>query len=673
MIISTPVSQVSRILKTAAPKLAKLHIHTVEDLLNHLPSRYQDFSLISPIGNVQEGETVTVRGKVIEIKNQYLPRRLTLQKATVEDETGQIYISWFNQPYIVKNLPVGSQVSLAGTVTLFGSKKQLQSPEYEKYEEGEETYHTGKLIPVYPTTQGLSSKLLRKQIALLLPEVSQIPDFIPENILASYKLTPMSETLSHIHFPTNYDAAEEGRKRLAFNEVFLFYLAGLKRREMWEKSGEGLKLEVDKHQKEYEKVLQSLPFTLTASQLQSLEHIKTDISSGKAMNRLLQGDVGSGKTIVAGLSAYLAIKNGFQVLLLAPTQILATQHYNTLLNILSPFGITISLNTSNSKETRSDKADIYIGTHALLHHKLNLDQLGLVIIDEQQRFGVKQRSALKDKGQNPHLLTMTATPIPRTIALTIYGDLDVSYLSDMPKGRKIIKTWLVPNEKREAGYTWIEKEIKENTSQVFIICPFIEESENLTTVKAATKEFERLKKDVFPHLKLALLHGKQKAAEKDEILKDFKEKKYDILVATPVVEVGIDIPNATIMVIEAAERFGLSQLHQLRGRVGRGEKQSYCLLFTEATNEKTKERLASLEHIHNGSELAELDLKLRGVGDIYGTAQHGSVSFRYTNLTDTETIQHAQLAAKDIYKELSKYPHLQERVEKITQSTISPD
>ena len=412
-----------------------------------------------------------------------------------------------------------------------------------------------------------------------------------------------------------------------------------------------------------------------------------DLQSGRAMNRLLQGDVGSGKTIVATAGMYLAYLNGYQSVLLAPTEILAQQHFATVSKLLAPLGVKIELITgstkheSRSKQTHdssliihnSSQPNIFIGTHALLRENVTFNNLGLIVIDEQQRFGVKQRAVLREKGENPHLLTMTATPIPRTIALTMYGDLDVSYLNEMPKGRKVVKTWLVSEEKRLSSYDWMKKEILETDSQVFIVCPFIEESENMTTVKAATKEFEYLSKEVFPDLKLALLHGRQKAKEKDEILKDFKEKKYHILIATPVVEVGIDIPNATVIVIEAAERFGLSQLHQLRGRVGRSDKQSYCLLFTESKNPQTRERLKALETIHSGSDLAELDLKLRGAGEMYGIAQHGRASFRFASFSDSESIAKAQSEARALYPNLHQYPLLQAKIQERINITISPD
>jgi ATP-dependent DNA helicase RecG len=357
---------------------------------------------------------------------------------------------------------------------------------------------------------------------------------------------------------------------------------------------------------------------------------------------------------------------------MAPTEILANQHFETLKKLFSPFKVKVELLTGSTKKI-DDKFDILIGTHALVYKKAKFKKLGLIVIDEQQRFGVEQRGILRAKGDNPHLLTMTATPIPRTVALTMYGDLDLSILDEMPKERLRVKTWLVPPVKRNGAYNWIEKQIIESKDQVFIVCPFIEESESMLTVKAATKEFERLKKEVFPKLKLGLLHGKMKAKEKDEILNKFREGKIDILVSTPVVEVGIDIKNASVMLIEEAERFGLAQLHQLRGRVGRGTKQSYCLLFTESKNEQTLERLKALETIYSGAVLAELDLKLRGPGQIYGTSQHGVPQLKVASFSDFDLIEKTKKEAEKIYPEIDKYKELKQKIEELSSSQVSPD
>jgi ATP-dependent DNA helicase RecG len=390
------------------------------------------------------------------------------------------------------------------------------------------------------------------------------------------------------------------------------------------------------------------------------------------MNRLLEGDVGSGKTVVSAIAMFLSHLNGFQSVLMAPTEILAQQHYRTISQLLEPSKIRVGFATGSQK-TKIKDCDVLVGTHAVLQKGISFDKLGLVVIDEQQRFGVEQRALIRSKGKNPHLLTMTATPIPRTIALTLYGDLDLSILDEMPHGRKQIKTWLVPSKKRESAYAWIEKQIKNTKSQVFIVCPFIEESETMQTVRAASKEFENLQKNIFKKLRLGLLHGKMKAKEKDAVLGKFRNGEIDILVATPVVEVGIDIPNATIIVIEASERFGLSQLHQLRGRVGRGDKQSYCLLFTESKNPMTLERLKAMEKHNVGAELAELDLRLRGPGEIYGTMQHGRKMLKIASFSDFHLIQKVRKEAEKIFPDLKKYPLLSEKLKTINLKQVSQD
>lgn len=476
--------------------------------------------------------------------------------------------------------------------------------------------------------------------------------------------------------------ASLARERLAFDELFLMQIAAKKRRAQWQERQLGIQFEVKKYQKQIEDCINSLPFTLTGAQKNAIEKIESDFQKTTPMNRLLQGDVGSGKTIVAAISMYIAYLNGYQSVLMAPTEILAQQHYKTITKLLEPLGINVDIRTgsnkgkggsANGKNKKESTPDILIGTHAVLSDKIIFNKLGLVVIDEQQRFGVEQRSTIRQKGDNPHLLTMTATPIPRTVALTMYGDLDLSYINEMPHGRKEIKTWLVPPEKRNGAYDWIRKQINETHSQVFIVCPFIEPSETMQTVKAVNQEFERLRKDIYPDLKLGLLHGRQKAKEKSETLQKFRNGDFDILVATPVVEVGIDIPNATVIMIEAAERFGLAQLHQLRGRVGRGDKQSYCLLFTDSKNAQTSTRLKAMETSHSGAELAELDLKIRGSGDLYGTAQHGIPKLKAATFSDTTLIQKAKSAADEIFSTLSDYPSLNNYLDQTTSSNISPD
>jgi ATP-dependent DNA helicase RecG len=669
--LKTNIRSLGGIYKRYASPLEKLGIINLEDFLYHIPNRYDDYTLISKIANVQPGEVVTIRGKVTEIKNQYTRSRFTIQKAKVKDETGEIDIVWFNQPYLTRSITDGDSISISGKVDFKAGKLQIGSPDYEI---GEDNFiHTGRLVPVYPETKGISSKWIRRQTFKILNENGEeLIDFLPDEIRNKNQLDGLLDALHKVHFPQNIDEVSISKKRLGFDELFITQLAANQRRVDWDKELKSEAFEINKFRKQTDKFIKNLPFELTDAQKRTVEEIFFDLSKDKPMNRLLEGDVGSGKTVVAAISMYLGHLNGFQSVLMAPTEILATQHHKTITNLLSPFGIKIGFSTGSKKESL-DKFDVLVGTHAVLNQKVNYEKLGLIIIDEQQRFGVEQRGILRKKGKNPHVLTMTATPIPRTIALTMYGDLDLSILDEMPKGRKEIKTWLVPNAKRNGAYDWIKKQIDDNGSQVFIICPFIEESETLQTIKAATKEFEHLKKDVFKKYKLALLHGKQKPKEKNEILTDFKNQKYDILVATPVVEVGIDIPNADIILIEAAERFGLSQLHQLRGRVGRNDRQAYCLLFTESQTPQTLERLKAMEQTNIGAELAELDLKLRGPGEIYGTKQSGRNYLKVASFSDFELIEVTKNEAKRFIKDLEKYPKLKEKVEEKNIKEVSPD
>ncbi len=675
----TPIIEAGRIFKMYASRLEKLGIVNLEDFLYHVPFRYENFALVSKIGHLQLGEAVTIEGTVLSIKNEFTRRFKKIQKATVVDETGSIDLIWFNQPYLTKYIQINDQLSLSGTVKKFGSQKILESPEYEILQGENPPIHTGRIVPIYPETRGISSKWLRRQTYKLLQDESQLAEFLPPEFLAKHGLLQLSTALKEVHFPTTFEYARRARERLAFDELLILQLAAIYRRSLWSTQliGNPFRINAEKN----EAFISSLPFALTTAQLRAVEDITKDISAKKPMNRLLQGDVGSGKTVVSAIAIYIAHLNGFQSVMLAPTDILAQQHFASLSNLLQPFGITVDLLTGSNKQAikKTNKNDkrlrtpVLVGTHALLSEKIQFENLGLVVIDEQQRFGVEQRSIIREKGNNPHVLTMTATPIPRTVALTLYGDLDLTYLDEMPKGRRTIKTWLVPQDKRDAAYDWIRKEITSLKSQVFIICPFIEESETMVTIKAATKEFEHLKTNIFPDLKLGMLHGKLKAKEKEAVLQGFKEKKFDILVATPVVEVGIDIPNATVIVIEAAERFGLAQLHQLRGRVGRGEKQSYCLLFTETKNEQTTKRLKSMETMHVGAELAELDLQLRGPGELYGTLQSGVKQLKIASFSDVQLIEKARKGAEELFPKLSDEPRLKERLAETMKNAISPD
>ncbi len=672
----TPLSTLGPIFRMKRKILSKVGLETVEDFLLYIPFRYEQNLLVSKIRALQFGEQATIQGKVISTANIYTRRRsLTIQTVTIEDATEKIDAIFFNQKFILSNIHEGDLVSFAGRVDKFGGKKTLAVRSYEVLSKpNSEAIHTTGLVPVYSETRGLFSKWIRNRIRGLLDQV-QIEEYLPESVRTQNNLVDLSIALHNIHFPKTLEEVEKARIRLSFDELLIKHTAALIRKKEWEKKEKAIPFDVISHKLQVNKFIKDLPFELTKSQNRAIDEIFKDLSKKTPMNRLLEGDVGSGKTVVATIAAYVAFLNGFQAAFMAPTEILANQHFATVKSILAPFGVKLELFTSSEKRRAKDTGtfDIAIGTHSLIDSRVKFKNLGFVIIDEQQRFGVEQRAVLREKGENPHLLTMTATPIPRTIFLTIYSDLALSVLDEMPKGRKEIKTWVVPEEKRGKGYRWIYEKIQSEKSQVFIVCPFIEPSETLITVKAAKEEFERLQKEIFPNFKLGLIHGKLKASEKISVMEKFRDGLIDILVATPVIEVGIDIPNADIMLIEAAERFGLAQLHQMRGRVGRGDKQSYCFLFTEAKNENTRKRLRYLQTINNGPELAEVDLKLRGPGDMFGTAQHGLPDLKIASLSDLPTIERARASAEHLFDKLNKYPSLKQKIEEADIPKISRD
>lgn len=680
MDLNTPVGELGLTFRLKKSALARLNIITLEDLLFHLPFRYEDFTNVVKIRALKIGEQSVIRGRVIDIKNEYTKKRFVLQKAKIEDSSGTVECTWFNQTYITRIIHPGDEIGLVGKLDFFGKKPTFQVKEYEVLS-SESGLHTTGFVPVYNETKGLSSKWLRNRIFdILSNKKGAIHEYLPKKELSKLKFDDLFTSLNTCHFPQDLKSAQLARNRLAFDELLLSHLAALKRRREWEEKNKGVPFQTSNYEQQTTNFINSLPFELTDGQKKALEDIKTDLQRDIPMNRLLEGDVGSGKTVVAAIAMYISHLNSFQSVLMAPTEILANQHFITISKLFEPLGISVGLLTGSTKKnsqlsTPNSQFSILVGTHALIQKNVNFEKLGLVVIDEQQRFGVEQRSILREKGTNPHFLTMTATPIPRTILLAVYKDLDISLLNELPKGRQKIKTWLVPNKKREKAYGWIEKQIVDSNynDQAFIVCPFIEESESMDTVKAAKSEFERLQKEDLKGLKLGLLHGKMTGKEKDQVLTDFKNKKTHVLVATPVVEVGIDIPDATIMVIEAAERFGLSQLHQLRGRVGRGDKQSFCLLFTESETEIVTKRLSFMETSHSGFELAELDLKLRGGGDLFGTRQHGAGGMKIADFSDFELVEKAKDEAEFLIKDLMQNPELLEKVESVSQKLVHPD
>ncbi|MDP3994297.1 MAG: ATP-dependent DNA helicase RecG [bacterium] len=635
-------------------RLQKLGVDTIEDLLLHVPHRYLDFRQSTNINRVQIGDSVTVKGKIISIKNQYTRTGKKFQIARIRDDSGEIGVVWFNQPFLIQSIFPDDVVSLSGKVDWFGREKAFISPEHEKLMNGKKTVHTGRLVPIYTETSGISSKWLRSKINLAYGYCKgKIDEYLPAKTKNNLSLFDLEKAIKLIHFPKSPVDAQRAKERLAFDELLMLQLKNASQRISWQKNIPSNKLEF--RPTDIDKFTNSLPFILTNSQNIAKNEILNDLKGSYPMNRLLEGDVGSGKTVVAACAAFVSFINGCQSVFMAPTQILARQHFNTLNTLLQPFKVRVSLITSDIKEEELGRCDIFVGTHSLINTKINYDKVGLVVIDEQHKFGVKQRDSLiKNSGKNrivPHVLTMTATPIPRTVALAFYGDLSLSIIDELPKGRQSITTWIIPPGKRADAFQWIKKQILDLGSQIYVVCPLIEESsvETMQSVKAVTKQYVEIV-DTFPNLKVGLLHGKQKSKEKEQMLDNFRKGKINILVATPVVEVGLDVPQATIMVIEGADRFGLAQLHQLRGRVGRGDKKSYCLLFSESNSEKVVCRLNALQKHSSGFKLAEMDLKLRGPGEVFGLKQHGIPNLKIASWQDTALIKKAKNVAEQAFE-----------------------
>ncbi len=662
-------------------RLKRLDIKTIRDLLYHFPFRYEDFSKPQKVKDLVANSKTSISGEIFQISDIRTKAGKRLTKAVVVDKSGSIEAVWFNQPYLARTLKKGTKIGLAGKVEPFGGRITLVSPEFEILNKGRKTIHTAGLVPVYPETTKVSSKWLRAKIKNLLGRLPLLggAEFIPETYLRRYQFPTWDKAIKAIHFPKSLSEAKKAQTRFAFEELLLFNLRTLKQRNAWKRKKLPINFAYEKHKNEVNQFIQELPFELTNAQKRVVQEVLTDLEKEEPMNRLLEGDVGSGKTVVAAIAAYLAYLAGARTIFMAPTEVLVDQHFQTLKTLLEPKGVKIAIHTGAKKVKKGDYFDLWVGTHALFYRNPNFEDAGLVIIDEQHRFGVEQRAKLLKKARGarvPHLLTLTATPIPRTLALTVYGDLDLSILDELPPGRKRVKTFVVPSEKRKPGYEWIHKKVKAG-DQAFVICPLIEESikESMRQVRAATAECKKLQK-LFPDLKLGLLHGRLKSKEKESTLGQFRSGKTHILVSTPVVEVGIDVPGATIMVVEAAERFGLASLHQLRGRVGRGEKESYCFFFTEDKNPNTLKRLKTLEKYSNGFELAELDLKMRGPGEIYGTRQHGLTELKIADLTDAKMLKISRDAALEIIKNnagLVNNPPLAEELKRFSSTLVEPN
>ncbi|MDM8518496.1 ATP-dependent DNA helicase RecG [Anaerolineales bacterium HSG6] len=675
--LDSPVTRLPGIKTVTAKKLTNLNIETVGDFLQLHPRRYDDYRSLKTLNRLKYGEEVTVIGHVWETRKRELSRNRTMTIAVISDGTATIEVTWFNQPWLLNKLRQGMQIVVSGKVNEYLGRLNFQSPDWEELDKN--LIHTGRIVPIYPLTSGITAKWLRNQIKRTLDYWGpRLTDSLPEDTVTRLKMLSINEAVRHLHFPDDWANLEAARRRLAFDELLLIQLAVLRQRQLWKAElGQPVKIETGV----VDKFLGALPFTLTNSQRKVINEIMADLQLNTPMNRLLQGDVGAGKTVVALAAMVFAALDGGQTAILAPTEILAEQHHVGMKGLLEQIGnklgrsfnIEILTGSTKAKERQelakrleSGEIDILVGTHAIIQKGVKFKSLRLAVVDEQHRFGVEQRANLRRKGDNPHLLVMTATPIPRTLALTIYGDLDVSVIDELPPGRQVIETrWLAPRE-RERSYSFIRSQMDKGR-QAFVICPLVEDSDKLEA-KSAVEEHKRLQKQIFPRLKLGLLHGRMKPKEKDAVMRSFRDKEIDILVSTSVVEVGIDVPNATVMLVEGANRFGLSQLHQFRGRVGRGEYKSYCLLVTDKLSAEAEQRLQAIERTSNGFELAEEDLKLRGPGEFFGTRQSGLPDMKFVKLSDTRLIELARKEAQAILQEdpnieTDKYQELQKKLE----------
>ncbi len=674
-------------IKGVGPKLAyklnKLGIHTAQDLITYFPRKHIDYSSRTLIKNLKEGENTTVFGYIKSVSAFNTKNKLSVIKVVIADESGKLELSFFQAKSnrfmlerVKAQFPVNAAIMLSGKVKLnnYDHKLTIDKPNYsimtgEFLDGNNSNLNIARIVPIYTVCEDLSIKVLRRAIFNAIQAYKdQIENIIPDFIREKFGLLNKKDAVEQIHFPETEELLEQARYSLIFEELFIIQLKLARLREANSENHSALALKTESTGL-VQQFIKSLPFELTGGQKKAVNEILHDLNSDKPMARLLQGDVGSGKTVVATIMLLAGVENGYQGALMAPTEILAQQHYNNLINWLTPLGISVGLFLgSQNKKTRekfqkdliNGQMHIAVGTHALIQDNIHFNNLGAIVVDEQHRFGVRQRNILKKKSQNPQMLTMTATPIPRTLALTVHGDLDLTIIDELPKGRLPIKTSLVTSHK--GVYELIKKEI-EAGRQAYVVYPLIEESETLSA-KAATIEAERLQNEVFPQFKIGLLHGKLKNEEKEQVMKDFKDKKYDILVSTTVVEVGVDVPNSTIMLIENAERFGLSQLHQLRGRVGRNNLQSYCILHTSSKSQETRERLNIMTQTNDGFVIAEKDLQLRGPGEFLGTRQSGLPDLIIADIVkDAKILEQARDEAINFVKtqNIDNYPKLKEQ------------
>lgn len=703
--LDTPIEQLPTVGKVTAQAFRRLGVRTVLDLLYHFPHRYDDYTSQKQIADLQIGAIETVVATVQDVRTFSMRSGGQAIELLVGDASGSLKVVFFRQPWLARQIHIGERLVLSGKVDSYQGLRQMTGPDWEPYSE-DELIHTGRLVPVHPLTKGLHERNARTLIKQVVDRAAGlVQDYLPEVVRQRAGLMPLSEAIAQIHFPKDQQALLAARTRLGFDEFLFIQLGVLQRKVLWQgERGYPLVFNEEVH----ERLLEKLPFELTGAQVRALEEIFANIAKPVPMARLLQGDVGSGKTAVAAAATLQAIANGFQAAIMAPTEILAEQHYKGLKALLggvrmprqstgegaggdwkaevSPEerarldeikrllgmmpeddldgeGVRVALLTGSlgAKERRrvleaiaAGDVDLIVGTHALITENVKYAQLGMVVVDEQHRFGVEQRQRLKDKGFNPHMLVMTATPIPRTLTLTIYGDLDVSVLDELPPGRQEIKTRWITSSEREKAYKHIRREISKGR-QAYVVCPLVDESEKVD-LPSAEEMYIKLQSEVFPEMRVALLHGKMLPREKDEVMVAFRNHEFDILVATAVIEVGIDVPNATIMMIEGADRFGLAQLHQFRGRVGRGIHQSYCILVSDRENEVTAKRLSAMESTTDGFRLAEIDLELRGPGEFFGTRQSGTPDLKVARLADTRLLHAANREAQKI---LAEDPNLQ--------------
>ncbi|HEV2412700.1 MAG TPA: ATP-dependent DNA helicase RecG [Candidatus Saccharimonadales bacterium] len=675
MKLDDPITVLKGVGPSLSQKLAILGIETVGDLIRHFPRRYNDFSHIIKIKDIKPGP-VTILCKVVKITARYARRGLHITDVIVEDGTGELRVVWFNQPYREAHLKAGGKFYMSGTFDLQRDRYILQNPAVEQVSNFSK--NTARIVPIYPETKGLKSNQIRQLIFLLLPYIKELPETLPASVVKSNQLLSYSEAMTQIHFPESDTLLARAKERLGFEELFELLLASQLNKQ---DRASNPSWAIEYRQNAADTFINQLSFTLTDAQRLAAWEILQDISKNQPMNRLLQGDVGAGKTVVAALAAFMAHSNNLQAAFMAPTEVLAAQHADTLQRLLNETGVEVGLLVGSVKKKpreellkrlRSGDIDIVVGTHALIQNGVDFAKLGLIVVDEQHRFGVDQRKVLLAKGSNmPHILSMTATPIPRSLMLTVYGELDVSIIKTPPANRKPVITKIIQPTNRAKAYQMIEDELAKG-HQAYIICPLVSESDVLGFTSVEEEYAKLTKEKIFKDRQIGKLHGKLSSQEKDDVMSQFKVARFDILVATTVVEVGVDVPNATIMLIEGADRFGLAQLHQLRGRVGRSDAQSYCVLIPSSVKASSK-RLQELANSNDGFYLAERDLELRGPGELYGYRQHGTIDLRIARMTDTRFLYLVQQAVEKFLAtkpDLLQYPQLRQRVEYLRRLTV---